>query len=97
MFCFSVNNKPFGDLVSKNIFVNRLTSVIALMGAVNPPRRRESGPAVLKSVEGSESSEGIGVVMYGWLLKPPPGLSKAEPAPNLRDFKSVFRFIKGIY
>ena len=23
--------------------------------------------------------------------------AKAEPAPNLRDFKSVFRFIKGIY
>ena len=58
-FCFAVNNRPFGDFKSKNICVNRLTSLTDLMGAIKPPRSKLSGPPVLKILEGSDESGGI--------------------------------------
>ena len=54
-FCFAVNNKPLGDFKSKNICANRLTSSIDLIGAINPPRKIESGPPVLNILEPSSS------------------------------------------
>ena len=44
---------------SRRIWDNRLTSLIAFIGASNPPLKRESGPPVLKILDGESSGEGI--------------------------------------
>ena len=82
-----MNNKPLGDFKSANILPMRKTSVAESKGVFRPPRNKKSGDELK-----DEILSGIGDLIYGCPLLPPPILS----LPNFRDLRSVFKSINGI-